>query len=115
MSVLFLFQFPQVECYLYTPFNKKYRFGCFYVSQNFVCFQSHVTRLVSLVIPLHDVALVTKVNALPEVPEDEATSIEDGISITMKQGQKCFVFAQVPDRDFVVEKLAEMLSKLKVF
>ena len=81
------------------------------MSQNFACFQSHVTRLVSLVIPLHDVAHVTKVNVHPE----DGTSIEDAISVTMKQGQRCFVFAQLPDRDFVVEKLAEMLSKLKVY
>ena len=30
----------------------------------------------------------------------------------MKSGIKNFVFGQVPDRDFVVEKLCELLSKL---
>lgn len=70
-----------------------------------------MTRLVSLIIPLRDIALVQQIDTHPE----EETAVDDAISITMKQGRKCFVFAQLPDRVFVVEKLSEMLSKLKVF
>jgi hypothetical protein len=38
-----------VECFLWTPFNKKYRFGTLYLSTNFACFLSHVPKLVRLV------------------------------------------------------------------
>ena len=68
----------RVECFLFTPFNKKYRlvvthsclqlhawycfkqlnhglifrFGTLYLSCNFACFSSHVPGLVNLVLPL---------------------------------------------------------------
>merc|ERR1719234_1498591 len=42
----------KVECFLFTPFNKKYRFGTLYLSTNFSCFSSHVADLVDIVIPL---------------------------------------------------------------
>ena len=55
----------QVECYLWTPFNKKYRYGKLYLSHNFACFSSHMARQVDLVIPLRDVAHVEKAEACP--------------------------------------------------
>jgi len=98
----------KVECFLFTPFNKKYRFGTLYLSNNFACFSSHVPGLVSLVIPLKDVNCVEKssTNANND-NQDEA------IVFSMKKGGKSFVFGQVSDRDFVVEKLCELLAKLK--
>ena len=56
------------------------------------CDSSHVPGLVSLVIPLKDVNCVEK---------------------SMKKGGKTFVFGQVSDGDFMVEKLCELLAKLK--
>ena len=56
----------QIECYLWTPFNKKYRNGRLYISQNFACFESHVRGLVSLVIPLREVAYVEKTETPPK-------------------------------------------------
>ena len=68
----------------------------------------------SLIIPLRDVAYVAQVEAHPE----ENTSIEGAISFSMKlqrgSRSRCIVFANLPDRSFVVGKVAEMLSKLKV-
>ncbi len=65
----------QVECYLWTPFNKRYRNGRLYISQNFACFQSHVAGLVSLIIPLRDVAYVEKTEKPPLVNTvEEVTS-----------------------------------------
>ena len=64
--------------------------------------------LVSLVIPLKNVNCVEKscIN-VNHGNQDEA------IVFTMKKGGKTFVFGQVSDRDFVVEKLCELLAKLK--
>eukprot|EP00092_Neocalanus_flemingeri_P012003 GFUD01012940.1.p1 GENE.GFUD01012940.1~~GFUD01012940.1.p1 ORF type:complete len:1138 (+),score=342.79 GFUD01012940.1:127-3540(+) len=98
----------KVECFLFTPFNKKYRFGTLYLSSNFGCFSSHVPGLVSLVIPLKDVNCVEKSSInVNHGNQDEA------IVFTMKNGGKTFVFGQVSDRDFVVEKLCELLAQLK--
>jgi len=98
----------KVECFLFTPFNKKYRFGTLYLSSNFGCFSSHVPGLVSLVIPLKDVNCVEKSSTnVNHSNQDEA------IVFTMKKGGKTFIFGQVSDRDFVVEKLCELLSQLK--
>ena len=55
----------QVECYLWTPYNKKYRFGKLYLSHNFACFSSHVDGLVKLVIPLRDVVTVENAKSCP--------------------------------------------------
>ena len=64
--------------------------------------------LVSLVIPLKDVNCVEKSSTnVNHGNQDEA------IVFTMKNGGKTFVFGQVSDRDFVVEKLCELLSQLK--
>ena len=38
---------------------------------------------------------------------------DEAIVFSMKKGGKTFVFGQVSDRDFVVEKLCELLAKLK--
>ena len=66
---------------------------------------SHVP---GLVIPLKDVNCVEKssTNANND-NQDEA------IVFSMKKGGKTFVFGQVSDRDLVVEKLCELLAKLK--
>ena len=99
----------QVECYLYTPFNKKYRYGCLYLSSNFVCFNSHVFNQVRLVIPLRDVALVEKTEANPN-----GYTVDQAISISLKSVKSPYIFAQLPDREFVVEKISDLLSKLEV-
>ena len=38
---------------------------------------------------------------------------DEAIVFSMKKGGKTFVFGQVSDRDFEVEKLCELLAKLK--
>ena len=114
----------KVECFLWTPYNKKYRAGKLYLSQNFACFESHVTELVNLVIPLRDVAQVEKTLSPPKGNADD-----QAIAIIMRGSRKYdrisklprnnnivtseFVFVQLPDRDFVVERLAELLANTK--
>ena len=113
----------KVECYLWTPFNKKYRFGKLYLSQNFCCFESHVSGLVSLVIPLRSVSRVEKTLSPPGgSSDDQAIAVkmrktEDTTKNKFSRTSQClgeeFVFVQLPDRDFVVERLAELLANTK--
>jgi len=95
----------KVVCFLFTPFNKKYRCGMMYLGSRFACFISHVPGLVSLVIPLKDVSCIekTNVNAMNG-------SFDEGIVFSMKNCLNNFVFGQVEDRDFVIEKLCELLA-----
>ena len=114
----------KVECYLWTPYNKKYRFGKLYLSQNFCCFESHVSGLVNLVIPLRSVARVEKTLSPPKGNADDQaiaikmrsadSSVTSGkfSSVSQNLGGE-FVFVQLPDRDFVVERLAELLANTK--
>lgn len=95
------------------------------MSQNYICFDSRVRNffffaihfihhltidknllqvkgLVSVVIPLREVKLVEKADS----------STYKGILITTISNS--FLFAQIPDRDFLVDKLSELLSKSNV-
>ncbi len=98
----------QVECYLYTPFNKKNRWGNLYISQNFLCFDSLIAHQVSVVVPLADVSYVEKTDV-----NSNGYSAEDAIAVVVKTSKKPFVFVQLPDRKFVIEKISDMLAKLK--
>lgn len=102
----------QVECYLWTPFNSKYRFGKLYLSANYACFTSHVTGLVSLVLPLRQVALCEKIDAQPN-----GNIVDQAITFVMRardgHRQESFTFVQITDRDFVVDKISELLSKIQ--
>ena len=114
----------KVECYLWTPFNKKYRFGKLYLSQNFCCFESHVSGLVNLVIPLRSVSRVEKTLSPPGGSSDDQAiavkmrKVDNPVkSSKFSRVSQClgeeFVFVQLPDRDFVVERLAELLANTK--
>ena len=100
----------QMECYLWAPHNKKYRYGQLYIGNNFVCFRSHVPGLVSVVIPLKEVNSVEKENSPPR-----GNTVDDAIVFVMrnKPRENGFFFAQITDRDFMLEKLSELLSKLQ--
>lgn len=96
---------------MWTPFNKKYRFGKLYLSQNFACFSSHVEGLVNLVIPLRDVKIVEKAESCPN-----GTMVDQALRFVMRNKSsqlavgKEFIFAQLPDRQFVIDKLDELVS-----
>lgn len=60
-----LFRLPSTEkldgsadVTLWTPYNKRHVWGRMFISSNFLCFESRVKGLVSLVIPLRDVQQV---------------------------------------------------------
>ncbi|KAH0953971.1 hypothetical protein HN011_005478 [Eciton burchellii] len=91
---------------LWTPYNKKYVWGKIYLSQNYLCFESRVKRQASLVIPLREVTLV-------ESAENQSNSGADK-SILVTTMRSSFLFAQIHDRDFVVQKISELLAKSKL-
>ncbi|XP_063222042.1 TBC1 domain family member 9 isoform X2 [Bacillus rossius redtenbacheri] len=92
---------------LWTPYNKRHVWGRMFLSQNFLCFESRVKGLVSVVIPLRDVALVEKA-------ENQAsnTAVDKSVLITTNT-KVSFLFAQLQDRDFVVQKISELLARTR--
>ncbi|PSN53042.1 hypothetical protein C0J52_03961 [Blattella germanica] len=76
---------------LWTPYNKR-----------------HVKNLVNVIIPLRDVRLVEKA-------ENQASNsaVDKSVLITTS-GRASFLFAQLQDRDFVVQKVSELLAKTRI-
>nr|XP_023016263.1 TBC1 domain family member 9 [Leptinotarsa decemlineata]XP_023016265.1 TBC1 domain family member 9 [Leptinotarsa decemlineata] len=110
-----MFRLPSIEkldgsidCTLLTPYNKKHVSGRLFLSQNYICFESRVKAQVSLVIPLRDVGLVEKIETnVSNQSLDKAIIISTGDELNKTN----FIFAQILDRDFLVEKISELLSK----
>ncbi|WAR01695.1 TBCD9-like protein, partial [Mya arenaria] len=73
------------ECVMFTPFNKQYVWGRLYISQNYICFGSRVTGLVTMIIPLRD---VNSMNVM---------------------------FSQLGQRDIILEKISDCLSRQPAF
>lgn len=97
----------RTEATLWTPYNKRNVWGCMYLSQNYLCFSSRVKGLVNVVIPLRDVMLVEKAENQASNP-----SIEKCLLITTSR-RVSFLFAQILDRDFVMQKISELLARIR--
>ncbi|KAL3269707.1 hypothetical protein HHI36_008767 [Cryptolaemus montrouzieri] len=97
-----------IECTLMTPYNKKHVHGRLFLSQNYICFESRVKSMVSLVIPLRDVKVAEKIDN-----NQTNHALNKAIIITTRNeiNKTNFIFAQILDRDFLVEKISELLSK----
>ncbi|XP_024083131.1 TBC1 domain family member 9B isoform X2 [Cimex lectularius] len=94
---------------LWTPYNKKHVWGFIYVSQNYICFDSRVKDLVQVVIPLRDIYHIEKCDK-----RSSLSNVTDSILITTKTlSRPSFLFSQISDRDFLIEKIEELRSKLK--
>lgn len=91
-----------LSCTLWTPYNKQYVWGKLFLSSNYLCFDSRVPSLVSLVIPLRDITFPEKV---------ENQSMENAIMISTKHRAN-FLFGYIEDRSFLIEKISELLAKL---
>ncbi|XP_076233513.1 TBC1 domain family member 8/9 isoform X2 [Calliopsis andreniformis] len=96
-----------IDATLWTPYNKRYVWGKIFLSQNYMCFESRVRGLVSLVIPLREVRLIE-----PAENQSSSTGIDKSILVTTARSS--FLFAQIHDRDFVVQKISELLAKSKL-
>ncbi|CAN8030869.1 unnamed protein product [Ixodes persulcatus] len=91
-----------LDCSLWTPYNKQLVRGKLYLSPNYVCFESRVKNLVCLVIPLRMMLLTEKI---------ENHLLSNGVLLTTKNKIN-FSFSQVEGRDFLIEKIVELLAKL---
>ncbi|XKL61155.1 hypothetical protein PGB90_008212 [Kerria lacca] len=98
-----------IDATLFTPYNKRQNWGRIFLSQNYFCFDSRVKGLVSLIIPLRDVSQVEKVE------NEYDPGLHKSILITLKIPSKsAFLFSQIKDRDFLLHKISELLSKIKI-
>ncbi|XP_049811575.1 TBC1 domain family member 9 isoform X1 [Schistocerca nitens] len=97
-----------IDATLWTPYNKRHVWGRMFLSQNFICFSSRVKGLVSLVLPLKDISLV-------ERAENQASNpaVNNSVLIT-SANHTSFLFAQIQDRDFVVQKISELLARTRL-
>ncbi|KAH6942668.1 hypothetical protein HPB50_009204 [Hyalomma asiaticum] len=92
-----------LECCLWTPYNKQAVRGKLYLSPNYICFESRVKNLVCLVIPLRLLQVTEKV--------DSHHSLSNALILTTRNKVN-FLFAQVEGRDFLIEKISELLAKI---
>uniref|UniRef100_A0A1L8DMP1 Rab-GAP TBC domain-containing protein n=1 Tax=Nyssomyia neivai TaxID=330878 RepID=A0A1L8DMP1_9DIPT len=95
-----------IKANLWTPYNKKYVSGCIYLSQNFLCFRSDIKRLVSIVICLRNIRSVEK-------KDDSLSRFENQIVISTTD-TSALQFSQIIDREFLLNKISELLSKTKI-
>ncbi|GBM76775.1 TBC1 domain family member 9B, partial [Araneus ventricosus] len=87
------------ECSLWTPYNKQYVWGRMFLSSSYICFESEVRLLVSLVIPMREMSIVEK------------GTLKNALLITTRD-KKNFIFADLEDLEFVVQKVSELLAKV---
>ncbi|ETE68645.1 TBC1 domain family member 9, partial [Ophiophagus hannah] len=104
-----LFRLPKDEkldghtdCTLWTPFNKMHILGQMFVSTNYICFTSKEENLCSLIIPLWEVTIVEKA--------DSSSVLPSPLSISTKN-RMTFLFANLKDRDFLVQRISDFLQK----
>ncbi|CAH0720664.1 unnamed protein product, partial [Brenthis ino] len=95
------------ECTLWTPYNKKHNWGRLYLSQNFICFDSRVPHLVRLTIPLRNVHQVERADS-----GGTGSSADSGSILITTSHHASFLFGNISDRNFLVQKISELLAKL---
>jgi len=100
----------KVECFLFTPYNKKYRYGTLFLSNNFACFSSHVVDLVNIVIPLDLVTSVEKTDR-----NMNTKLYDEGLLFTLHSPDNTIILGQVQDRDFVLQKISDLLAQVGTY
>ncbi|KAB7494763.1 TBC1 domain family member 9 [Armadillidium nasatum] len=93
------------QCLIWAPYKKNFVSGILYISSNFICFGSKVNNLLSVVCPLRHVQSVEKLDNVKG-----HVSIKQALFVSTNQSNQ-FLFNEVGDRDFVCDKLSEMLGK----
>ncbi|XP_054422255.1 TBC1 domain family member 9B isoform X3 [Pteronotus mesoamericanus] len=89
-------------CTLWTPFNKLHIPGQMFISSNYICFASKEEDACHLIIPLREVTIVEKA--------DSSSVLPSPLSISTKS-KMTFLFANLKDRDFLVERISDFLQK----
>ncbi|KAM4809386.1 TBC1 domain family member 9 [Rhinophrynus dorsalis] len=104
-----LFRLPKDEkldghtdCTLWTPFSKRHILGQMFVSTNYICFTSKEEKLCSLIVPLREVTIVEKA--------DSSSVLPSPLSISTKN-RMTFLFANLKDRDFLVQRISDFLQQ----
>ncbi|XP_041466902.1 TBC1 domain family member 9B-like [Lytechinus variegatus] len=91
-----------IPCTLWAPYSKSHVGGTMYLSRNYICFASRIKNLVQVVIPMRDVTVVEKV--------ENSSLINQGLHISTR-AKMTFLFAQLTDRDFLVQHISDFLAK----
>ncbi|XP_028710830.1 TBC1 domain family member 9B isoform X2 [Peromyscus leucopus] len=89
-------------CTLWTPFNKLHIPGQMFISNNYICFASKEEDACRLIIPLREVTIVEKA--------DSSSVLPSPLSISTKS-KMTFLFANLKDRDFLVQRISDFLQK----
>jgi hypothetical protein len=93
-----------LPCTLWTLYNKQHVWGKLFLSTNYICFDSRVPGLVSLIVPLREVSLTEKT--------DNCAGASNALVITTKS--KCnFIFSHLNDREFLLRKISELLGAIQ--
>ncbi|XP_056138734.1 TBC1 domain family member 9B [Lampris incognitus] len=90
------------DCTLWTPFTKMHIVGQLFVSNNYICFASREEDLCHLIIPLREVSIVEKA--------DSSSVLPCPVSISTKN-KMTFLFANLKDRDFLVQRISDFLQR----
>uniref|UniRef100_A0A8C1RKN1 TBC1 domain family, member 9 (with GRAM domain) n=1 Tax=Cyprinus carpio TaxID=7962 RepID=A0A8C1RKN1_CYPCA len=90
------------DCTLWTPFAKMHVVGQMFVSNNYICFASREEDLCQLIIPLREVTIVEKA--------DSSSVLPSPLSISTKN-KMTFLFANLKDRDFLVQRISDFLQR----
>ena len=98
----------EAECTLWTPYNKQNVWGTVYLSTGFMCFASRVKNLVNVVIPL------SEINVVEKIENGVGNMLPNGILLTTR-GKMNFLFAELEDRDFILERISDLLVRPPVF
>ncbi|CAH1786340.1 unnamed protein product [Owenia fusiformis] len=93
-----------VECTLWTPYNKQHVWGRIYISSHYLCFASRVKSLVAIVIPMREISVVEKTGM------SSGNVLPNSLLVTTK-GKINYLFANMPDRKLVLEKISDFLSR----
>uniref|UniRef100_A0A8C5S196 TBC1 domain family member 9B n=1 Tax=Laticauda laticaudata TaxID=8630 RepID=A0A8C5S196_LATLA len=90
------------DCTLWTPFNKIHILGQMFVSNNYICFASKAEEACHLIIPLREVTIVEKA--------DSSSILPSPLSISTRS-KMTFLFANLKDRDFLVQRISDFLQR----
>ncbi|XP_028383555.1 TBC1 domain family member 9B isoform X1 [Phyllostomus discolor] len=90
------------SCTLWTPFSKLHIPGQMFISSNYICFASKEEDACHLIIPLREVTIVEKA--------DSSSVLPSPLSISTKS-KMTFLFANLKDRDFLVQRISDFLQK----
>uniref|UniRef100_A0A4W6BJJ6 TBC1 domain family member 9B n=1 Tax=Lates calcarifer TaxID=8187 RepID=A0A4W6BJJ6_LATCA len=90
------------DCTLWTPFAKMHVVGQLFISNNYICFNSREEDLCQLIIPLREVSIVEKA--------DSSSVLPCPVSISTKNKMN-FLFANLKDRDFLVQRISDFLQR----